>query len=138
MKSHPMLLTRCRENLCRGTFTNEDLISLDRRIEEFITPFSLKSVSGQVIMPKDGGRAAPSRPFGRIGCTSKSVNPKAPRKIFRAIDKVFVTKHEIGVATSYKERKFRPSVRSTMRLPIDTGTVKFAAAGPADLVVPPC
>src|ERR1700689_3180047 len=41
----------------------------------------------------------------------------------------------MGVASSYRGRKFRSSVRSTVRLPIDTGTVKFAAAGPAEPVL---
>ena len=36
---------------------------------------------------------------------------------------------------SYRGRNFRSSVRSTMRLPIDTGTVMFAAAATAEPVL---
>ncbi len=36
---------------------------------------------------------------------------------------------------SYRGRNYRSSVRSTIRLPIDTVTVKFAAAGPAEPVL---
>lgn len=35
----------------------------------------------------------------------------------------------------YRGRISRTSVRSTMKLPIDTGSVKFAAAGPAEPVL---
>ena len=79
----------------------------------------------------DGVREAPSRPFGLPGRSSKSTNTSRFRTIYECVLKVRIR----GIRCGSYGRNLRSLQVSAVRLPFDSGTVKFVVAAPTEPVL---